>query len=59
MVKRLWGFSKVRRRSLAKDATRSFLAQGWSTSIWHGDSSMQDSLLSGAIRRGPSLRSGD
>ena len=29
VVKRLWGFGKVRYRGLAKNATRAFVALGW------------------------------
>ena len=34
LVKRLWGFAKVRYRALEKNATRSFVAWVWPTSIW-------------------------
>jgi IS5 family transposase len=34
VVKRLWGFTKVRYRGLAKNATRSFVALSWPTSTW-------------------------
>jgi IS5 family transposase len=37
VVKRLWGFSKVRYRGLAKNATRAFV-RCWPTSSWRGAS---------------------
>ena len=38
VVKRLWGFNKVRYRGLANNATRAFVALGWPTSSWRAGS---------------------
>lgn len=43
VVKRLWGFAKVRYRGLAKNATRSFVVQGLATtSIWRASASWHE-----------------
>ena len=44
VVKRLWRFSKVRYRGLAKNATRSSWRWAWPTSISHADHRMHKSV---------------